>query len=177
MGWSEWIIASIALSSCLVALAMVVLTLPGIWFMFLVSGLCMLWRPDIIGWHAVLTIAVIGIVAEAVEFFASAVGSKRMGGSKRGALGSIVGTIMGAILGGVFLSVIPVVGWVLGPIIGGILGAGAGALFVERGVVRMSWKDSARSGGGAAIGRTVSIFVKLGLAIGAGLFFVVAAFV
>lgn len=177
MGWTEWIIALIALSSCLGAMTLVVLTLPGIWFMFIVSGICMLWRPDIISWRVVVTIAIIGIIAEAVEFFASALGSKRMGGSKRGAMGSIVGTIIGAILGGIFLSVIPIVGWVLGPIIGGILGAGAGALLVERGVVQMSWKDSAKSGGGAAIGRTVSIFVKLGLAIGAGMFFVVAAFV
>ncbi len=177
MGWAEWVIALIALSSCLGAMALVVLTLPGIWCMFVVSGLCMLWRPDIISWRVVVTIAIIGIIAEAVEFFASALGSKRMGGSKRGAMGSIVGTIIGAILGGIFLSVIPIVGWVLGPIIGGILGAGAGALLVERGVVQMSWKDSAKSGGGAAIGRTVSIFVKLGLAVGAGMFFVIAAFV
>jgi len=177
MGWAEWVIALIALLSCLGAIAMVVLTLPGIWCMFVVSGLCMLWRPEIITWRAVVTIAVIGIIAEAVEFFASAVGVKRLGGSKRGALGSIVGTIVGAILGGIFLSVIPVVGWVVGPIVGGILGAGAGALLIERSVVQMSWKDSFKSGGGAAIGRTVSIFVKLGLAIGAGAFFVIAAFV
>lgn len=175
--WEMWVIAFIALCSCIGALLLLVLTLPGIWFMFVVSGLCMLWRPDIIGWHAVLTIAIIGIVAEAAEFFASAVGSKRMGGSKRGAVGSIVGAILGAILGGIFLSVIPVIGWVVGPILGGILGAGAGALMVERGVVGMGWRDSARSGGGAAIGRGVSIFVKMGLAIVAGLFFVAAAFV
>ena len=177
MIWAQWVIALIALLSCLGALVMVVLTLPGIWCMFVVSGLCMLWRPDIITWHAVITIGVIGIVAEGVEFFASAVGVKRLGGSKRGALGSIVGTIIGALLGGIFLSVIPVVGWVVGPIVGGILGAGAGALMVERGIVHMSWKDSMKSGSGAAIGRTISVFIKLALAIGAGVFFIIAAFV
>ena len=177
MAWAEWVIALIALTSCLGAVVMIVLTLPGIWFMFVLSGICMLWQPEIIPWRAVVTIAVIGIIAEAVEFFASAVGVKRLGGSKRGALGSIIGTIAGAILGDIFLSVIPVVGWVVGPIVGGILGAGAGALLVERGVVNMSWKDSMKSGGGAAIGRTVSIFVKLGLAMSAGGFFVIAAFV
>ncbi len=177
MIWAEWVIALIALLSCLCAVVMVVLTLPGIWCMFVVSGLCLLWRPDIITWRAVVVIGVIGVIAEAVEFLASAVGVKRLGGSRRGAMGSIVGTIIGAILGGVFLSVIPVVGWVLGPILGGILGAGAGALVVERGVVRMSWRDSVRSGGGAAMGRTVSIFVKLGLALGAGVIFMFAAFV
>jgi len=177
MDWIEWLIALIALTSCIGALVMIVLTLPGIWSMFVVSGLCMLWQPDVITWRAVVTIAVIGIIAEGVEFFASAVGVKRLGGSKRGAVGSIIGAIIGAILGGIFLSVIPVIGWVVGPIVGGILGAGAGAFFVERGIVQMSWKDSMKSGGGAAIGRTISIFVKLGLAIGAGIFFIIAAFV
>jgi len=177
MIWEVWFIAFIALFSGLGAIVFVVLALPGIWMMVVVSMLCLWWQPEIISWKAVLTLVVLGIISEAIDLLASAAGSKKFGGSKRGALGAIVGTIIGAIAGGIFLSVIPVVGWVVGPILGGILGAGAGALMVERGVVRQSWGDSLKSGGGAAIGRTVSIFVKLGLTIAAGLFFVVAAFV
>lgn len=171
MSWEVWVIALIAVISMLGALVMVVLALPGIWSMFLVAGLCMLWQPEIIGWPAVLTIAIIGIISEATDLVASAVGVKKLGGSKRGALGSIVGTMIGAIAGTVFIP-IPV----LGTILGGILGAGAGALMVERGVVNKSWVDSMKSGGGAAIGRTISVFAKIGLTLGAGIFFVAAAF-
>ena len=175
--WEAWVIASIATLSGLAAVVCVILALPGIWLMTIVAALCMWWQPGVISWKAVLTLVILGIISEAIDLFASAAGSKKFGGSKRGALGAIVGTIIGAILGGIFLSVIPVVGWVIGPILGGILGAGAGALMVERGVVNQTWGDSFKSGGGAAAGRAVSIFVKLGLTIVAGSFFVLAVFV
>ncbi len=170
--WEAWVIASVALLTGIAGAVFVVLTLPGIWLMVLISALCMWWQPEVISWKAVLMLAILAGIAEAVEFFASAVGSKRFGGSKRGALGSIVGTILGAIVG-TFAIPIPIVG----TIAGGIIGAGLGALMVERGIVQQTWKDSAKSGTGAAAGRAVSIFVKLGLAIAAGLFFIVAAFV
>lgn len=175
--WEMWVIAIIATISAFAGMVFVVLALPGIWMMVLVSALCMWWQPEIISWKAVLTLTILGIVSEAIDLFASAAGSKKFGGSKRGALGAIIGTIVGAIFGGVFLSVIPIVGWVIGPILGGILGAGAGALMVERGIVQQTWGDSFKSGGGAAVGRTVSVFVKLGLTIVAGLFFVLATFI
>ncbi len=170
--WEVWVIASVALFTGIAAAVFVVLTLPGIWLMTLVSALCMWWRPEVISWKAVLTLAIFAATAELVEFFASAVGSKKLGGSKRGALGSIVGTIVGA-LAGTFMIPIPV----LGTITGGIIGAGLGAVVVERTIVQQTWKDSMKSGSGAAAGRAVSIFVKLGLTIVAGLFFIVAAFV
>jgi uncharacterized protein YqgC (DUF456 family) len=175
--WEVWVIASIAMLSGLAGVVFVVLALPGIWMMTLVSALCMWWQPEIISWKTVLTLVILGIISEAIDLFASAAGAKKFGGSKRGALGAIIGTIIGAIAGGVFLSVIPIVGWVIGPILGGILGAGAGALMVERSIVQQTWGDSLKSGGGAAVGRTISIFVKLGLTIVSGLFFVTAAFV
>ena len=172
MVWEVWVIALLAGISALAALLMVILAMPGIWLMFVVAGACWLWEPAIITPTTVIAIAVIGIVAELIELLASAVGVKRLGGSKRGALGSVVGTILGAIAGTIFIP-LPIVGTILG----GILGAGAGALMVERTIVQMTWKNSMRSGGGAAIGRTVSVFVKIGLAIAAGLLFIIAAFV
>jgi len=172
MIWEVWVIASIAAISGLAGLVFVVLALPGIWMMVLVSGFCMWWQPEIISWRAVLTLVILGIISEATDFVASAVGVKKLGGTKRGALGAMIGTMLGAIFGTFFIP-IPVVGTILG----GILGAGAGALMVERTIVNQTWGDSLKSGGGAAIGRTISIFIKLGLTIGAGLFFVIAAFV
>lgn len=170
--WEAWAIAAIALFCGLTGLVFVVLTLPGIWLMVAVSALCLWWQPELITWKAVLTLGILALIAEAVEFFASAAGSKKFGGSKRGALGSIVGTILGAIAGTVMIP-IPI----MGTILGGILGAGLGAMIVERAIVQQTWTDSMKSGGGAAAGRAVSIFVKLGLTLIAGLFFIAAAFV
>lgn len=170
--WEVWVIASIALLSGLAGLVFVVLALPGIWFMVLVAGLCSLWQPEIISWQAVLALIILGIISEAADLLASAIGVKKLGGTKRGALGSVIGTMLGAIAGTIFIP-IPI----LGTILGGILGAGAGALMVERGVVKQTWVDSLKSGSGAAAGRAVSIFVKLGLTIIAGAFFVLAAFI
>lgn len=175
--WEVWVIASIAMLTGIAGMVFVVLALPGIWLMTLVSALCMWWQPEVVSWKTVLTLVVLGIISEAIDLFASAAGAKKFGGSKRGALGAVIGSIIGAIAGGIFLSVIPVVGWVVGPILGGILGAGAGALMVERGIVNQTWSDSLKSGGGAAAGRAVSIFVKMGLTIVAWVFFIAAAFV
>ena len=172
MSWEMWVIASIACIAGISGILLVVLALPGIWAMVLVSAICMWWRPEIISWRAVVTLASIAVVSEIMEMVASAAGAKKFGGSKRGAVGAIFGTMIGAIVGS-FLIPIPVVG----TIVGGIVGAGIGAMGVERSIVQMSWKDSMKSGSGAAIGRTISIFIKLGLAIVAALFFVLAAFV
>ena len=167
-----WVIAAIAFLTGITSVAMVVLALPGVWVMVLVAAACKWWQPEVITWNAVLTLAIIAIVGEAIEMVASAAGAKKFGGSKRGAVGAIVGTMIGAILGSVLIP-IPVVG----TIVGGIVGAGVGAIGVERSIVQMSWKDSLKSGSGAAIGRTISIFIKLGLTIVAAIFFVIAAFV
>ncbi len=172
MSWELWVIATIALVTGLTGLVMVVLALPGIWLMVLAAGICWWWQPEIIGAPTFITLAVIAIFSEAIEMIASAAGVKRFGGTKRGAMGAIIGTMLGAILGSVFIPIL-----VLGTILGGIVGAGAGALMVERGVVQKSWKDSLKSGSGAAIGRTISIFVKLGLVICAWLVFLIGAFV
>ena len=172
MIWEMWVIALIALCTSVGGILLVVLALPGIWAMVLVSAICMWWQPEIISWRAVVTLASIAMVSEVMEMVASAAGAKKFGGSKRGALGAIVGTMIGAILGS-FLIPIPIAG----TIIGGILGAGIGAMGVERSIVQMSWKDSLKSGSGAAIGRTISIFIKLGLAIIAALCFVIAVFI
>lgn len=172
MSWEMWVIASIAFISGITGILMVVLALPGIWAMVLVSAICMWWRPEIISWRAVVTLASIALVSEIMEMVASAAGAKKFGGSKRGAVGAIFGTMIGAIVGS-FLIPIPVIG----TIVGGIAGAGIGAMGVERSIVQMSWVDSMKSGSGAAIGRTISIFIKLGLAIVAALFFCLAAFV
>lgn len=140
-----------------------ILTLPGIWLAVGVALLCKLIVPDLLGLDTLIAAIAIGVVAEIAEFAASAVGASKAGGTRRGAIGSIIGGIVGA-LGGTVVIPIPVVGTILG----GAIGAGLGALVAERHGGRMTWRDSAKVGGGAAAGRLVATIVKTILAAAVG---------
>lgn len=81
----------------------------------------------------------------AVDYVASAVGTRMFGGSKRAAIGAIVGTVLGLIF--------------LGPI-GIILGPFAGAILVE--VMRGAHaRDAIRAGIGTVVGTLGGTLVKL----------------
>ena len=155
------ILAAIIVIVCaLVGIALTVLTLPGIWFALLVAVIIELWRGggegNFLSWWTLGTCLGIGVVAELVELFASAAGSTKMGGTKRGAIGSLIGALLGAIAGTPFFPP-------LGTILGGALGAGVGALVLER-HGKMSWKGSMKVGGGAAAGRFVATLAKMAFA-------------
>ena len=156
-----WLIPTIVLSLVLilvlVGMAMTAITLPGIWTMAAGAVLLALGFPEYIGWWTVGALFGIAALSELVDFIASALGVKRMGGSKSGAVGSVIGTLVGAIAGSFILPII-------GSIIGGVIGAGLGAFLAERSVAQRTMKDSFRSGSGAAAGRLVSMVIKLMLA-------------
>lgn len=153
--------AIIVIVCAFTGVALTVLTLPGIWFALLVGVIAELWRGGgegaFISWWTLGTCLGMGVVAEGVELFASAAGSTKMGGTKRGAIGSLVGALVGAIGGTPFFPP-------LGTILGGALGAGIGALLLER-HGKMSWKGSMKVGGGAAAGRFVATLAKMGFAL------------
>ncbi len=150
-----WLVLSIAVTIAMVGLLMSMITLPGTWLMAAGSTILALWVPEYIGWWTVGALFAIALTSEAVDFIASALGVKRMGGSRSGAVGSVIGTLVGAI-GGTFLIPIPVVG----SIIGGVIGAGAGAFIAERGIANRTLKESVQSGSGAAVGRLISMVIK-----------------
>ncbi len=152
-----WLILSIVLMVVTIGISLTAITLPGIWMMAACSALLALWVPEYVGWWTVLALFAIAATSELVDFIASALGVKRMGGSRSGAVGSVIGTLVGAIAGSFILPII-------GSIIGGVIGAGAGAFLAERGVANRSLKDSVRSGSGAAVGRLISMVIKLMLA-------------
>ena len=158
-----WLIPTVVLSLVLilvlVGMAMTAITLPGIWTMAAGATLLALGFPEYIGWWTVGSLFGIAALSELVDFLASALGVKRMGGSKSGAVGSVIGTLVGAI-GGTFVIPIPIAG----SIVGGVVGAGLGAFLAERSVAQRTMKDSLRSGSGAAAGRLVSMVIKLMLA-------------
>lgn len=142
----------------LTGVALTLLTLPGIWFALLVAVLCELWRPELFSWETLLAVLIVAVLAEVLELVASAAGATKMGGTKRGALGSLLGAFIGAMAGSMFF-------FPLGTILGGAIGAGLGAVVFERHGGRMGWKDSMKVGSGAAAGRLAATLMKTGFAI------------
>lgn len=139
--------------------ALTVFTLPGIWLTLAVAAACELWRPDLFSWWLLLALFVLAVAAEIADLFASAIGAARAGGTRRASLGSLVGGLIGAIAG---TPLIPVP--VLGTMLGAAVGAGIGALLLEYHGGEKTWGQSARIGGGAAIGRFTAGLLKIVIA-------------
>jgi len=174
MGWLDYVAASIVLVCSLVGVGLTLVSLPGLWFSIGVAIVVVIWRGrDLISVEVLIVAVLLGLLAELIELVASAVGAKKTGGTRPGAWGALIGAILGAIMGTVFLAFLPV----LGTIIGGVVGAGTLAMIAEIGISRRTWKDSAKVGAGAAVGRVVALVVKGGLAAVIGILLSIAAFV
>lgn len=148
------------------------ITLPGTWAIILCSLLIQWWSPGgpmPFDWWTIGACVGLALLGEIFEFGASAVGAKKAGGSKRGALGAAIGSLIGAIAGAPFL-------FLIGAIIGAVLGAAIGAIIAERAWVGRSWKESTIVGSGAAAGRLAASVVKVGIAGVIGLVLTVAVF-
>lgn len=152
-----YLAASIVVVVSLMGIGLTLVTLPGAWLMLATAVVCNLWQPGMFNWWTLGIGAGIALLAEILEFAASAVGAKKTGGSRSGAVGSIIGAVIGAIAGTAFLPPI-------GTIAGAVVGAGAGALIAERGIASKNWTDSAKVAGGAAAGRLVATILKTGAA-------------
>jgi hypothetical protein len=68
--------------------------------------------------------------------------------------------LVGAIVGSIVLP-IPLVG----TIVGAVVGAGLGAAYGEMAFAKRPWREAARSGGGAAVGRFASTIIKGGCSV------------
>lgn len=161
----------------ILGIVLTLLTLPGIWFSILFAALAQWWHIEyhagpMFSWWTLGVVVGIAVLAELLEFFASAVGTASAGGSRRGAIGSVLGGLIGA-LAGTFLILIPIVG----TLVGATLGAGLGALLAERHAGRATWRKSGRIGAGAAVGRLAASLIKGGLAVVVALILSIAAFV
>lgn len=174
------IVAAVSVAlGCLMGVLLVALTLPGIWFMLLVAIGFQAWfalrEPPVLmyEWWTLGACVLLGIIAETVEVFASAVGAKKAGGTRRGAIGSVIGGVLGAILGTVLLAFLPV----LGTILGAALGAGTGALLAERHNGAKTWRQASTIGAGAAVGRLAATVAKIGFAVVVAAILCVGAFV
>lgn len=152
---SAWLAAGIVIVAAWLGVVLVAVTLPGIWLAVFAACLVEWWRPEVLSNWVLITVVVLAVLAEVLEFVSSMAGSKRAGGSRSGAWGSLGGTIVGLLVGQVVIP-IPIVG----AVIGGVVGAGLGAVLAERGVAGRGWGDSWKSGRGAATGRALSIILK-----------------
>jgi uncharacterized protein YqgC (DUF456 family) len=138
----------------LLGLALSLLTLPGIWLPVVVALIFQFAVPGMFPWWVIGVAAGLGVLAELLEFVASAAGSTKAGGTKRAAAGAILGTIAGAILGSAVLF------FPIGTIVGAVAGAGVGASLMDRSRADRSWSQSANVGAGAAAARGVAIVLK-----------------
>lgn len=149
--------AVIVITLAWTGVVLTMVTLPGIWVALATAVICQLWRGELYSWWTLGAVFAIGAIAEVGELVASAAGAKKMGGTKRGAIGSLLGAFLGAIGGSAFF-------FPLGTILGGALGAGIGALVFERHGGRMTWNASMKVGSGAAVGRLAATLMKTGFA-------------
>lgn len=143
----------------MLAMMLHLFSLPANW---LILGLLALWKwlfpetPNMdIGFF--LLVGGLAVAAEVLELGAQLVGSKRYGGSGRGALGGLVGGIAGAILGASFF-------FGFGALFGALGGAYLGCLVFELGMGRPL--DVARKAAlGTFIGRFLGLAIKLGIGV------------
>jgi uncharacterized protein YqgC (DUF456 family) len=108
---------ALAVVLVLVGIAGVILpALPGLPLVF--SGMLLAaWAGDFqkISWVTLLVLGLLTLVSLAVDFFATMMGAKRVGASRKALLGAVVGTFAGLFLGGP-------IGLFAGPFIGALLG-------------------------------------------------------
>jgi uncharacterized protein YqgC (DUF456 family) len=138
--------------------------LPGNWLIVAVCLVWMLFGPIEyrFSWVVVAVIAVLALIGEGIEFGASVLGTKKLGGSGRGAALSVVGSIIGGIVGAIFgIPVpIPLVGVLIGSVLFAAIGAWIGATIGEKWIGR-STKESVQIGRAAFVGRLLGTMGKL----------------
>ncbi len=133
--------------------------------MIVVAALGWMWLGPVdyqFGWWLPAVLVVLGLIGEGIEFGASVLGTKRMGGSNRGATCAVVGSIAGAIAGAV-LGIpipIPVVGILIGSVLFAGLGAWAGAALGEHWDGK-PWSEAWKIGGAAFVGRVLGTAGKI----------------
>jgi len=165
-----YLAATIVVLASVVGIMLTIITLPGIWVMIGVATACAIWRPEMFSLWTLGAAVVLGLLGELIEFLASAAGARKAGGTRAGALLSIVGGLVGAIVG---TPIMPI----LGTIVGAVIGAGVGAFVGERGVSARGWRDSATAARGAATGRAIALVAGSAIAVVIGVLLSVAAFV
>lgn len=143
---------------CLVALASLVLGLPGT-VLICLAAIVYAWATGFatVTWGTIGWLAALAVVGEGLEFLSGAVGSGAERPSRRVAVSALGGGIVGGIVGTPFLLGV-------GSLIGALAGAFAGAALARR----AEGGDSAsalRSGMSAMTGRFFGFVAKMAIAV------------
>ena len=107
---------ALAVILILVGIAGVILpALPGLPLVF-IGMLLAAWAGDFqqIGWVTLVVLGLLTLLSVAVDFFATLVGAKRVGASKKALWGAVLGTFVGIFFGPIGLFAGPLVGALLG---------------------------------------------------------------
>ncbi len=164
----------LAILLVLFALACCCLTLinmPGNWVMLAGAGAYWLWAPVdsesrlFLHTGVMIALLVLASIGEILELLAGALGAKRGGGSRRGAVLAIIGSFIGSLVGGfVGLPFLPtLVGAVVSIVLFAGIGATAGAMLGEKWKGR-SLGESWQVGKGAFWGRLLGTVAKIMIA-------------
>ena len=147
----QFLYYALAVILVLVGIGGVILpALPGLPLVF-AGMLLAAWAGDFqqIGWFPLVVLGLMTLLSVAVDFFATMVGAKRVGASRKALIGAGVGTFAGLFFGPVGLFVGPFVGALLGELWHG----------KELG-------QATKVGLGTWLGIVLGIVLKLGLAFG-----------
>jgi uncharacterized protein YqgC (DUF456 family) len=145
---------------CLIGVIMCLLSLSGTWVVVLAAVIAFAGSGPFPTWQVIFTYVAIAIALEVFEFFASAWGVHRRGGSRMAGIAAVVGSFAGLCLGTVVIPV-PVVGSMLGMLLGGF----AFVFLVE-------WKrlkkgnSAANIAWGSVLARIAVIFLKVFASVG-----------
>ena len=157
----DYVIAATLIVINTICLGLVLLRLPGVWLMVLSTALVAWWRWDeaMFSIWTLIAILILALISEVLEFAAGVVGTRKAGGSRRGAAVSIVGGITGAIIGTMLIP-IPVLSSVIGAIIGAAMGAWGTELLIGR-----EMREAVKSGAGAGAGTLAGVLIKMAFGI------------
>ncbi len=138
--------------------------LPGNW-MIAAATILYAWMDPETGnlrWGVVAAVVFLALLAELVEFAASAAGVKKAGGSRRGAVLALLGSVAGAMTG-LFVGIpIPVFGSVIAAFLFAGLGAFVGAVLGET-LKGRPMEESWNVGQAAFFGRLLGTAAKIGI--------------
>lgn len=149
--WALWGVWSLTITLMLVGLAGTVLPLlPGPFIIFVAAIAHMFLRPETgISWWSIAVLAVLLIIAYAVDFFSGAMGTKWFGGSRWGIAGVLIGGIVGLFFG--------IIGLVIGPIVGGLV--------AELLLARKKMGPAMKATWGSVVGTTVGLAARVGISL------------
>lgn len=139
----------------LVALVMIPLGLPGLWFQVLAAAVLTV-STDRMGWWWTIAIAVIAALGEALDFLIGDLGLASVGASSYAAWGALVCGFVFAFFG--FLIPIPIVGSVVMSFFGTFVGAILGEMAHEK-----KLHPKLHIALGAVVGRACGVAAKLSL--------------